>query len=166
MTDAPDAFLLQGLVHYPDAFAVVEQFRRQLRGRIEARMRGRSWRAWTPDLSGLSFTRSEANGLWLGVGCAGRVASFPDVVNIEVGVWWGRGGAEETCEVGVSAWNSPDWLREVWRASGDLAVVGGRAEKKYLYVPIEVRAVDFDRVLDAVLAAFDSCAEAAARSTS
>lgn len=163
MTDGPDAFLLQGLRHYPDAFAVVEQFKKQLREHIQARVRAHAWRAWKPDLSGLSLTRSEADGLWLGVGCPGRVAPFPDVVNVDVGILWGRAGVEGNCEVGVSAWNIPDWLRRVWRVSRDFEAVGGRVEKKYLYVPIDVDAVDLDRALDSVLLAFDGCAEDAAR---
>lgn len=163
MPDASDPFLAQGLRHYPDAHATVEQFQRQVRERIMARLRARAWQAWIPTLDDLATTQSTRNGLWLGAGCAGRVKGFAETVNIDAGLWWGRAGRTGPCEVGLSAWNSPEWLRGVWRVPEPSARRGVRAERKYLFVALREDETDFERVLDDVLEAFDACAAAAQR---
>lgn len=158
MPDKSDTFLAEGLRNYPDAHATVEQFKRQLRERVMARISSHGWRTWKPNLKGLSTTHSESDGLWLGASCTGHVEGFGDPVSIDAGLWWGRTDGEGYCEVGLSAWNCPEWLKRAWRVPEPFAKRGISAERKYLFLPLPEGNTDFEGALDSVLAAFDACA--------
>jgi len=90
MSSAESEFLAAGVRLFPDAHAAVEQFRRLLRERVGAVLRGFRTEAWMVP-SGTEFKTSKggSDGLWCGAyGVVQLSNPQPTSAVIDVGLWW------------------------------------------------------------------------------
>ena len=132
-TDSDSTFLAAGLLHFPDAYATVDAFRRLVAERVQAILDSSRPDIWKP--KEVKATRSESNGLWVGAGGPMALESVPGkFLILDVGIVWNRPQLKKPIMAGAYVVAAEDVLMQRLSDPSDAGVRLVRFGKNDLFV--------------------------------